>query len=272
MSVFSFLGDLLSGIANVIDPVFGDSAAAVAVIVFTLLVRLSLHPLARAAVRGEKARAELAPQLAELQRKHKGNPEKLQRAMTDLYKETGSSPLAGCGPVLLQLPVFMVMYRLFSGHDHDLLDHTLGAAQLGDRWADALGNGGMFGAEGLVYVTLFAVIAAVATWSFLQTRRLAAVAARKREEAQAADQASRKTSGKKAAAKSAAPESPLSPETMAGITKWMPLLAFGTLVTAAVVPLAAGLYLATTTAWTVAERGYLRRERPLPAEAIGSTG
>ncbi|WP_419995331.1 YidC/Oxa1 family membrane protein insertase [Streptomyces boninensis] len=265
MSVFSFLGDLLSGIASVIDPVFGASATAVAVIVFTLLVRLSLHPLARAAARGEKARRKLAPQLAELQRKHKKNPERLQKATLELYKENGSSPVAGCGPMLLQLPVFMVMYRLFSGHDHELLDHTLGGAQLGDRWADALGNGGVFGAEGLVYVGLFAVIAVVATWSFRQTRRLAAAA--KREQAQ-----TQQATGKKSAAKSAAPESPLSPAVMEGMTKWMPLLAFGTLLTAAIVPLAAGLYLATTTAWTVAERGYLRREPAAPALPAGSTG
>ncbi|AEW94280.1 hypothetical protein SCATT_19090 [Streptantibioticus cattleyicolor NRRL 8057 = DSM 46488] len=41
--------------------------------------------------------------------------------------------------------------------------------------------------------------------------------------------------------------------------RWVPLLSFGTLVTAAVVPLAAGVYLVTTTAWTAVERAVLSR-------------
>ncbi|WP_181790287.1 YidC/Oxa1 family membrane protein insertase [Streptomyces phytophilus] len=265
MSVFGALSSLLSTLADTLDPLFGASATAVAIVVFTLCVRLALHPLARAAARGERVRRDLAPQVAEIQRKHRNDPERLRRALTETYGDAGASPLAGCGPMVLQIPVFMVMYRLFTGHDHDLLTHTLLGAPLGGRWSDALADGGVFGAHGMVYAGLFAVIAGVAAYTFWRSRRLLAErkaeaeAVRKAEAAKTARNTKYTRKGRKA--KAAPPPAPLPelPGPAAGLTRWLPLLSFGTLVTAAIVPLAAGLYLATTTAWTAAERTLLHR-------------
>ncbi|MFI5524820.1 YidC/Oxa1 family membrane protein insertase [Streptomyces platensis] len=236
MSMFGFLGDALAHGAQAIAPLFGTAAMAAAIVLFTLGVRAALHPLARAAARGEKARTALAPQLAELQRKHKGQPERLQKAMADLYAETGSSPLAGCLPTLLQLPVFFVMYHLFSTGGGELLDHTLLGAPLGGHWTEALADGGVFGPRGLVYLGLFVLVAAVATWNFRRARATMAKAPQP------------------AAGNAAMPG-------MSAMAKVMPLLSFGTLVTVAVVPLAAGLYMVTTTTWTACERALLHRER-----------
>ncbi|MHA4814489.1 YidC/Oxa1 family membrane protein insertase [Streptomyces aculeolatus] len=265
MSVFGALSSLLTALADTLDPLFGASATAVAIIVFTLCVRLALHPLARAAARGERVRRDLAPQVAEIQRKHRSDPERLRRALTETYADAGASPLAGCGPMVLQIPVFMVMYRLFTGHDHDLLTHTLLGAPLGGRWSDALADGGVFGAHGMVYAGLFAVIAGVAAYTFWSSRRI--LAERKAEaeglrQAEAAKNARNTRKGRKA--KAAPPPEP--PHPAAGLTRWLPLLSFGTLVTAAIVPLAAGLYLATTTAWTAAERTLLTRHSGPRAE------
>ncbi|MEU3991299.1 YidC/Oxa1 family membrane protein insertase [Streptomyces platensis] len=253
MSMFGFLGDALAHGAQAIAPLFGTAAMAAAIVLFTLGVRAALHPLARAAARGEKARTALAPQLAELQRKHKGNPERLQKAMADLYAETGSSPLAGCLPTLLQLPVFFVMYHLFSTGGGDLLDHTLLGAPLGGHWTEALADGGVFGPRGLVYVGLFVLVAAVATWNFRRARATMAKAPQP------------------AAGNAAMPG-------MSSVAKVMPLLSFGTLITVAVVPLAAGLYMVTTTTWTACERALLHRERGRgaveagPAAAVAAPG
>jgi YidC/Oxa1 family membrane protein insertase len=249
MSVFGFLGTALARGAELIDPLFGTAATAVAIVLCTLAVRAALHPLARAAARGERARAALAPELAELQRKHKDNPERLRKAMADLYATAGASPLAGCLPALLQLPVFYVMYHLFSNGNGGLLDHTLLGAPLGGRWFQALADGGLFGPRGLVYLALFALIAAVATWNF---RRARATAAKAPQPA--------------AGAGGGLPG-------VAGMTKFLPLLSFGTLITVAVVPLAAALYVVTTTTWTACERALLHRDRDQdrePKPALGS--
>jgi YidC/Oxa1 family membrane protein insertase len=94
------------------------------------------------------------------------------------------------------------------------------------------------------------VIAAVAAYTFRRSRQLPT---ERRAEAETVQKA--------------APAAEL-PGPAAGLTRRLPLLSFGTLVTAAIVPLAAGLYLATTTAWTAAERTLLYR-RPGPRAEQG---
>lgn len=232
MSVFSVFASVVTSLAELLDPLFHSSAMAAAIVLFTVFVRLALHPLARAAARGERVRTELAPQLAELRRKHGGRPERMQREASELYARRGVSPLAGCLPMLLQLPVFFVMYHLFTTDD-ELLGESLLGAPLGDRWADALSVGGPFGAEGLVYCALFTVTAAVASWTYWRSRRSAAAAA---------------SAG--GGADGAVPG-------MEALGRFPPLLSFGTLITAAIVPLAAGLYLVTSVTWSAVERALL---------------
>ncbi|MBZ4017201.1 YidC/Oxa1 family membrane protein insertase [Streptomyces purpurogeneiscleroticus] len=235
MSVFAPLGAALGHLADALSPVFGASATAAAIIVCTLAVRAALHPLARAAVRGEKSRTALAPQMAEIRRKYAKDPERMQREVTDLYRKAGASPLAGCLPTLLQLPVFFLMYHLFTSPSSGLLGERLLDAPLGGRWVDALADGGPFGAHGLVYLALFVIVAAVATVNYRRARKATAAAP--------AGVGGEAVPG------------------MAAVTKFAPLLSFGTLLTIAVVPLAAALYVVTSTAWTVCERGLLMRDR-----------
>ncbi|MFD6170914.1 YidC/Oxa1 family membrane protein insertase [Streptomyces coeruleorubidus] len=235
MSVFA---NLVERLADLLQPLFGASAAAAAIVLFTALVRLLVHPLSRAAARGQKARTALQPKIAELRRKHGKNPEKLQRAVLELHAQEKVSPLAGCLPGLLQVPAFFLLYHLFSsgtigGRANELLDHQLFAAPLGERWVDAL-QGGPLGGAGLVYAGLFVVVAAVAAVSYRLSKRMMA----------------------------ANPALPAGGEQVAGlgaVTKVMPFMSFFTLVTVAVVPLAAALYVVTSTTWSVVERAALYR-------------
>ncbi|MFD8612960.1 YidC/Oxa1 family membrane protein insertase [Streptomyces sp. NPDC059631] len=253
-SVFSGFSGFFSGVltgsaalveclADLIQPLFHASAAAAAIVLVTLLVRLLVHPLSRAAARGQRARAALQPRLAELRRKHRGDPQRLQQAVLALHAEEKVSPLSGCLPGLLQMPAFFVLYRLFSsstlgGDANGLLGHRLLAAPLGGRWSDALADGGVFGAAGLVYVALFAVVTAVAGFNFTRARR-----------AQAAAEAAATTAGAGEAAQVPG---------LAAVGKVMPFLSFATLVTVAVVPLAAALYVVTSSAWSAVERAVLQ--------------
>ncbi|MEU9066380.1 YidC/Oxa1 family membrane protein insertase [Streptomyces sp. NPDC048109] len=237
MSVFA---SLVEHLADLLQPLFGASAAAAAIVLFTALVRLLVHPLSRAAARGQKARTQLQPRIAELRRKHAKNPEKLQRAVLELHAEEKVSPLSGCLPSLFQLPAFFLLYHVFSsseigGRTNELLSHQLLAAPLGGRWADALGDGGVVGGAGLVYAALFAVVAGVATFSYRLTKRTMA-------------------------ARPVLPTGDGEPVPGVGaITKVMPFMSFFTLVTVAVVPLAAALYVVTSTTWSAVERAVLYR-------------
>lgn len=254
--IFSGLGALLLWAGDAFAPLFGASGTAVAVVLLTLLVRLSLHPLARSAARGERARAELAPRVAELRRKHSRDPERMMRAVRELHAKEGVSQFAGIGPTLAQAPVLFAMFHLFStgSGGAELLDRTLLGARLGGRWADALGDGGPFGAQGLVYAGLFVLVAAVATWTYRTARAAAAATA---------------AAGAGAGAGSASGSGDAPVPGMAAFTKVAPLLSFGMLVTVALVPLAAGLYLVTSSTWTAAERALLRGLRtPEPVAPV----
>ncbi|MFD5567185.1 YidC/Oxa1 family membrane protein insertase [Streptomyces cadmiisoli] len=236
MSVFA---NLVEQLAELLEPVFHASAAAAAIILFTALVRLLVHPLSRAAARGQKARTELQPKIAELRRKHGRNPERLQQAVLELHAKEKVSPLAGCLPGLLQLPAFFVLYHVFSnrtigGEENSLLGHRLLDAPLGHRWVDALGDGGVFGAAGLVYVGLFAVVIAVATFSYRRSKRMTAA------------QALPAGGGEQVPG-------------IGAVLKVMPFISFFTVVTVAVVPLAAALYVVTSTTWSAVERAVLHR-------------
>ncbi|MFG2514318.1 YidC/Oxa1 family membrane protein insertase [Streptomyces sp. NPDC048584] len=238
MSVFA---SVVGQLADLLQPLFGLSAAAAAIVLFTAFVRLLGHPLSRAAARGQKARVALQPRIAELRRKHARNPEKLQKAVLELHTEEKVSPLSGCLPSLLQLPAFFVLYHLFSsetigGRANELLAHRLFEAPLGGRWADALGDGGVFGGAGLVYVGLFAVVTVVAWFGYRLSRRTMAA-----QPVPGAGGEGEQVPG------------------LAAVTRVMPFMSFLTLVTVAVMPLAAALYVVTSTTWSVVERAVLYR-------------
>ncbi|MFD5425857.1 YidC/Oxa1 family membrane protein insertase [Streptomyces sp. NPDC127084] len=238
----SAFASLVGQLAGLVEPVFQGTATAVAVVLFTALVRLAVLPLSRAAARGQKARARLAPRIAALRAKHGRNPERLRQAVLELHAEEKVSPLSGLIPSLIQAPAFLLLYQVCAGGG---VGGELFGAPMGGRWLEVLGDGGVFGSAGLVYLGLFAIVGAVAAFGFVRTRRQFAAAA---------------------TAASAQPD----PPGMGVVTKVMPLLSFVTLVTVAVVPLAAALYVVTSTVWSAAERAILYRG--MPEAASPATG
>jgi YidC/Oxa1 family membrane protein insertase len=209
--MFGFLDVPTEGAYHLVSWLAGATGVALAIVLFTMGVRLMLHPLARLAARGQKARAALEPQAKTLRAKHKANPERLQRELLALYQKSETSAFAGCLPMLLQIPFFMVMYRLFSattisGAPNDLMLRTLFGTPLSSHF---LASGS------LVFVGLIVVLLVAGYFS----------------------------------ATLVPPEAP----------RLMRLLPYGTSLAVSVLPLAAGLYLATTTVWTVIERFLLRR-------------
>ncbi|MEU9410302.1 membrane protein insertase YidC [Streptomyces sp. NPDC048281] len=246
MSVFA---GLVEQLADLLQPLCHAASAAAAIVLFTALVRLLVHPLSRAAARGQRARAALQPRIAELREKHGKNQEALQKAVLELHAAEKVSPLSGCLPGLLQLPAFFVLYHLFShptigGQGNGLLSHALWGAPLGGRWSDVLAGSGFGSGAGLVYLALFAVVAAVATFNFRRARRTAAEAG---------------AGAAVAMAGAASGEGDQQVPGLGAVTKAMPYLSYFTLITVAVVPLAAALYVVTSTTWSAVERAVLYR-------------
>jgi YidC/Oxa1 family membrane protein insertase len=250
---------LVTWLSQALAPLTGGLATAAAIIVFTLAVRLLLSPLSFFGLRGQARIAAVQPQVRELRARYGRQPEKLQAELSALYAREAGGMLGGCLPLLLQLPFFSVMYRLFlagtvSGKANELLHRTLFGTPLGSHW---LSGPGPVSGQGLVFLGLFALLGVLA-WRSARAARTAAAAA-------AAPARAPKTAGAQSAGQ-------LSP---AGLTAIARLLPFTTVVIAGFVPLAAGLYLLASAAWTLAERAVLRRRIVTPASvaaAVPSAG
>lgn len=229
----SFLGvpvdaayHLVSGLTGILTPALGGLAAVAAIVAFTMAVRLLLMPLSLRALRGQAAQARLAPQLVALRQRYGKQPERLQREMAALYKREGTSMFAGFAPLLLQWPFLSVMYLLFrsptvGGTANTLLTHDLFGVPLGAHWLSGTGPLALASAQGVVFVGLFALLAGLC-WLSARLGRLMAA------------QATGATAG--------------SPGLL------VRALPYVTVVIAAFAPLAAGIYLLTTLAWSLAER------------------
>ena len=84
---------------------------ALAIIVFTVVIRTILAPLFIRQIRSQKEMQRMQPLIREVQRKHKGNRQKVSEETMALYREHGVNPAAGCLPVVLQLPILFALYQ-----------------------------------------------------------------------------------------------------------------------------------------------------------------
>lgn len=95
-------------------PVIGGSYGF-AIILLTISVMLALMPLTLKATRSTIAMQFVQPELKALQKKYKDDRPTLNEETMKLYKDKGINPVGGCIPIIAQLPVFLVLYRVFIG-------------------------------------------------------------------------------------------------------------------------------------------------------------
>jgi YidC/Oxa1 family membrane protein insertase len=247
---------LVSALAGAFTPLLGGLAVAAAIVLFTIMVRLLVLPLSYYAFRGQRAQARIAPQLQELYKRHSGQPERLQRELSALRAREGAGMLTGCLPALLQIPFFTVVYRLFlSGTVGGGPNQQLFGASLGSHW---LAGAGPWSGQGLVFAAVFVLLALVAWLSARAARRWAAPVSAQQPGAPGPQQGA-------VARQQGAPA-----QQQGAVGFLMRVLPFATVAFAALVPLAAGLYLLTTTAWAAAERAVFHRLAPAPPAPAAS--
>ena len=81
-----------------------------AIVIFTILMRMCLWTLNVSQQRSMKNMQNLAPKLKMIQEKYKNNPQLMQQKMMEFYKEHKFNPMAGCLPILIQMPIFILLY------------------------------------------------------------------------------------------------------------------------------------------------------------------
>ena len=121
MSVFSPITDLFTAVLNALYSVlekFGVGSYGLAIIILTVIIKIILYPLTAKQIKSMKAMQEIAPKMKKLQEKFKDNPQLLQQKMIQLYQDAGVNPMAGCLPMLIQMPILMAMYYTFFSFDY----------------------------------------------------------------------------------------------------------------------------------------------------------
>ncbi len=194
--MFDFLGDIgsfimtplywitsliLSGFHKLFGGVFGPESGwawALSIVGLTLVIRAALIPLFVKQIKSSRNMQLLQPKVKELQKKYGHDRERLAQETMALYKETGTNPFASCLPILLQMPIFLALFRLLSNAANEVPKGVLTEEQarqfgeatlLGARLADTFVK-----AEGDINVRIlaaFLVIAMTAT-TFLTQRQL----------------------------------------------------------------------------------------------------
>jgi YidC/Oxa1 family membrane protein insertase len=226
MSIFAAFGAVvgiahsaIEGLATLLTPIAGGLAGALAIVVFTLVVRALISPLTYVQVRGERRRTALAPQIDKLRRKHRNDPMTLATETLALQRANGAGPMVSMLPALAQAPFFMIMYQVaLRGPSGSLAGVSLSAHL----------------AAGLpVFAVLLAIAGVLAWWSARRIRRTAATAL-----------------------SASASATPPPAGVLARIMPWLPYL---TLFAVAYLPLAGALYLVTSTSWTALEHALWRR-------------
>lgn len=85
------------------------------IILFSIIIKVVLHPLTKKSTESMQKMQKLQPMLEEIREKYKDDPQKMNQAIMNLYKEYGINPAGGCLPLLLQLPIMYALYFVFRG-------------------------------------------------------------------------------------------------------------------------------------------------------------
>jgi YidC/Oxa1 family membrane protein insertase len=101
--------DFLVNVLNSLSTMF--SSAGLGIIAFTIIVKTLMLPLTVKALQSSKAMQELQPKIKELQKKHGNDRQRISQETMALYQQYRVNPMAGCLPMLIQIPIFLGLYN-----------------------------------------------------------------------------------------------------------------------------------------------------------------
>ncbi|AXP08525.1 membrane protein insertase YidC [Campylobacter hepaticus] len=107
---FTFIAKPMFEFLNFLHQYIGNWGWAI--VIMTLIVRIILFPLTYKSMISMNKLKDLAPKMKEIKDRYKGDPQKMNMQMMDLYKKHGANPMSGCLPILLQIPIFFAIYRV----------------------------------------------------------------------------------------------------------------------------------------------------------------
>lgn len=127
----------------------------IVIILLTIIVRIVLVPLTISQTRSMAKMQKLQPELKELQKKYKDDKQRLQQETMEFYKKNNVNPLAGCLPLLFQMPVFFALFQALR-NPSEIVTNVLGSFNL-----EAVSNSINIGLAGIRSAAEFSLTSAV---------------------------------------------------------------------------------------------------------------
>lgn len=146
----SIISNLLGQALRIIFEVVNNYGLSI--ILFTVFVKVLLLPLTIKQTKSTKAMQDIQPKIKEIQEKYKNKPEKQNQEIMKLYQEAKINPLAGCLPLLIQMPILFGLYAVLRepwAYGLFANEAAFKAADTGFLWLSSLTQAGGFTLEGL---------------------------------------------------------------------------------------------------------------------------
>ena len=127
---WGFLQPVADLIIKVMDGLYQVTAAigfpsyALAIILISILLKLVLYPLMQKQMKSTMNMQEVQPKLEYEKKKYKNNPEKMNEEVMKLYKEYDINPMAGCLPLLIQMPILIGLFMALRQYNFDPIEHA----------------------------------------------------------------------------------------------------------------------------------------------------
>lgn len=180
--LYYVISAVLVGFHKVFGDIFGPASGVawvLSIIGLTLVIRAALIPLFVKQIKSSRNMQLIQPKVKELQKKYGHDRERLAQETMKLYKDSGTNPFASCLPIILQMPIFLALFRLIDqaakdpAHERGLMTEELNrqfgdAVFLGAKISDTFLNTDDMGVRALAAV----LVAAMTLTTFLTQRQL----------------------------------------------------------------------------------------------------
>ena len=140
--LYYVISAVLLGFHRLFGEVFGPASGVawvLSIIGLTLVIRAALIPLFVKQIKSSRNMQLIQPKVRELQKKYGHDREKLAQETMKLYKDAGTNPFASCLPILLQMPIFLALFRLIDqAAKHPEVERGLMTVTLNEQFGDAV--------------------------------------------------------------------------------------------------------------------------------------
>ena len=143
--LYYLISVVLIGFHKVFGAIFGETSGAswaLSIIGLTIVIRAALIPLFVKQIKSSRNMQLLQPKVKELQKKYGHDRERLTQETMALYRETGTNPFSSCLPIIVQMPIFLALFRLLNKAANDEAKGVLTQTDVGH-----LSNAKIFGAK-----------------------------------------------------------------------------------------------------------------------------